>query len=640
MFTFTNPWLLWAFPVLALPWIFRRRSEDRIQRVDFPLLRLLKEAEEKEWIDPLLQELLLLILRTLLLAMILLALAGPKWHAGASGGSWLGMMPLASALQKQVAVIDDSYSMGYAQGDNDWRLHARQAWEKLDAGLSGLALQTYRWDAETLDPARIYALAPMSRGEIETLFDAPFQRDGASTSALFGALSERLQGGERLIVITDGQRWPWADWLDGAGPDTPPPPCLVVTVGRGPAPNAWCQVDSLSSPPWGVAAWESLGGSVGMSQFAQPGQGSIAVFLKEAGAELYSENVRFTPGDSIISTPFSYTADMNELIQKTAGPVDAYHFTLTVEPEDGLPFDNSLPLTVPAAKTLRVALPQTLGAGLASLTVIRSALQPDGDAGEGPVQIVDAPLSPFVQPEADLAILAPDWITSWNAADASAAMEFVKQGGSLLLFTGGRPIQNGWDEMLGAAGWRWRDPAPDSSGSREPASVSADGLLGSALTQWPADSWNAWIGERPGTLQTAGARSLAACGSSMILGESRLGKGRIWVVNASLSSDSAALLSPLLPVMLWEIGKETLRAGWDEEWTAPDPRRESDLTLLSPDDRARLTERYGVEFTTLEDMSSALARFHGGVDVRLALLFVCLALGLAEAWLANRLASM
>jgi len=94
MFTLSNPLLLWAMPVLLLPWIFRRRQEERIQHLNFPLIQFLRESEEKDLINPQLQELLLLILRTALLAVLILALAGPEWVAdGQPHRGWFSFRP-------------------------------------------------------------------------------------------------------------------------------------------------------------------------------------------------------------------------------------------------------------------------------------------------------------------------------------------------------------------------------------------------------------------------------------------------------------------------------------------------------------------------------------------------------------------
>src|SRR5690606_24578642 len=108
----------------------------------FPLLQFLKESEQKERVNPLLQEWLLLAIRTLLLALLLLALAGPKWISpeGASN-RLLSFLPIGQSFNANVIVLDESYSMGYNDGENNWWQTAAEVTLQLDQELQGLSTQ-------------------------------------------------------------------------------------------------------------------------------------------------------------------------------------------------------------------------------------------------------------------------------------------------------------------------------------------------------------------------------------------------------------------------------------------------------------------------------------------------------------------
>lgn len=635
MFTFANPWLFWALPVLALPWLFRRRQEDRIQRIEFPLLRFLQEAEEKDLISPQLQEWLLLLLRTLLLLLILLALAGPRWQSQGGGSPLLGWLPLGSAFQRPIAAIDASYSMGY-QDEGDSRLaRARAVWERIDSSWSGVALRSYFWDERLADGLA----APVSRAEAEAFFDGQPTGEGASAIALFKTLTPELSEGDRPIVITDGQRLPWQDLLNGAAPRSAVPPGIVVTTGRPGARNLWCEVEALSSPPWGVSGWETLAGSVGAVGVIDPIDGILTIADPATGDEVYQSDYRFSQlseGPSRI--PFSFTIEAARL-RSFSG--DSVEWSLELDIEDGLPYDNSMRLTIPAVFDFHAALAAPSG-GDASLGVIEASLKPGNDDSN---QRVVERLSSFadLNPDIDLIVTSPSWAVSLQPPDQAALDEFVRQGGTLLLFTGGEEPGNDWSTWLEELGWTWLD-AENVGVTGESVTVSPMNEAGEALSLWPRAAWADWAPRQHGSLRNDAAVPLvryAAAGRQADLAvRLPLGPGSIWVVNTSLRPEDSSLLSPLFPAFLWELSKTAVKDRIEQEWTPPSPRHESNLTMLSEAEREQLEAEYGLQFATPETLDDALARLTGGADLRMLLLALCIAVALMESWLANRLASL
>ena len=111
------------------------------------------------------------------------------------------------------------------------------------------------------------------------------------------------------------------------------------------------------------------------------------------------------------------------------------------------------------------------------------------------------------------------------------------------------------------------------------------------------------------------------------------------MVNTSIGVEADTLLSPLFPVFLWEIAKDVARSRSHYSVPRFPNRNESDLTLLTEEDKNRLTEQYGIRFATAETMDRELANVSGSLDFRMVLLFFCLLLALTESWLSNHLAS-
>ena len=568
MFTFANPLLLWAFPVLLLPWIFRRRREDQIQRVDFPLIRFLVEAEEKDFINPQLQELLLLILRTLLLAMILLALAGPRWQSSGAGARQWSWLPFASALQQQVAVIDSSYSMGYDDGEARWMGRAKQAWDAVNQSLGGLSLRSYRWDAASVDANAATALNPLSRAEIDFLFEETPTASGASAIDLMTALRSQLSGGERVVVITDGQRRPWQSLLDEPVPASSVPPCVVALVGTEPAANLWCDVDAISPPPWGVAGWETFTGYTGATGWQDEVNGGLTVTRADTDQDVLQMDVSFPGGASGVQRiPFSFTASAGDLGATTSN--DATYLSqwiIQVEPGDPLPIDNQLAFQVPIQTQFNVVLAADESAPSTSLAVFRASVKPN-EAQAGPIQIHYAPTSlEALSPDDDWLVLNPAWRTEWSAAETSLVIEFAKQGGAVLVMTGGEVPQGAWAEFLGELGWEWLLENLDATiGS---IAYSSGSMLGDALSAWPSSAWNDWTPKQHGALTRSEAQPAAAyeygVATAHTLAGFKLGQGRIWLLNAPLSPNQGALLSPLFPALMWELAKDAARAGRQE----------------------------------------------------------------------------
>lgn len=103
--TFLYPSVFWfGLPVIALPAIIHLLHLRRQRKIAWPAMEFLLESQEqsRRWIN--LRELLLLLLRTLALALVLLMLAGPTTRSG-----WLNQF-----MERPVhylIILDDSYSM-------------------------------------------------------------------------------------------------------------------------------------------------------------------------------------------------------------------------------------------------------------------------------------------------------------------------------------------------------------------------------------------------------------------------------------------------------------------------------------------------------------------------------------------------
>lgn len=116
-----SAWMLWwslaaAIPVL-LHYLYRRRQRS----IPWAAMQLLLQVVQREAKRVRLEQLLLLILRTLILLVLAIVLARPFWHSDFHAAGATGSLPATN----WIIAIDVSYSMGY-RVDNESRLQAAQ----------------------------------------------------------------------------------------------------------------------------------------------------------------------------------------------------------------------------------------------------------------------------------------------------------------------------------------------------------------------------------------------------------------------------------------------------------------------------------------------------------------------------------
>ncbi len=121
--SFLFPGMLWALPLVAVPVILHLLNRQRYQRVDFGAMEFLRRAIRRTRRRVLLEDLILLMLRTLAVLLLILGLAGPT----------LGPGNLLSGNQPrgEVLVLDTSMSMERRAGGGSAYDRARSAARRL-----------------------------------------------------------------------------------------------------------------------------------------------------------------------------------------------------------------------------------------------------------------------------------------------------------------------------------------------------------------------------------------------------------------------------------------------------------------------------------------------------------------------------
>lgn len=105
------PLVWWGLPAVAAPVVIHLLSRLRHRRVRFAAMEFLLESQRRFRTRVLLQQVLLLALRTAAVAAVVLALAQPRWRQAVGG--------LLGGGGVHLVLLDDSYSMGDTTGGDD-----------------------------------------------------------------------------------------------------------------------------------------------------------------------------------------------------------------------------------------------------------------------------------------------------------------------------------------------------------------------------------------------------------------------------------------------------------------------------------------------------------------------------------------
>ena len=216
MISFLNPIFLAFGAAVLIPLVLHMIQSSRTARLPFSTVRFLKMAQKRASSRIKMENFLLWLLRTVLMAALTLAFAMPMIRTRDFGGL------LGRASRDVAVVIDASYSMEYKLGrQTAWT----QATDLAASIIEGLAdrdrfcvylagdqvtpLCEQLTDKREETAARIRALKPPT-GSSQLC---------PATLAALGTLNQETRRTEReLHIITDGQQLPWAKFKrDGAG---------------------------------------------------------------------------------------------------------------------------------------------------------------------------------------------------------------------------------------------------------------------------------------------------------------------------------------------------------------------------------------------------------------------------------------
>jgi len=453
-FEFVNlPMLGWlgaaAAPVLIHLWA-RRRYRTMVWAAMEYLLAALRRT--RRWMT--LEQLLLLLVRTLIVVLLVLAVAEPRLVTG----------PFASAPGQRthrLIVLDGSYSMAYKPVGASRFEEARQT-------AAQIVRESSEGDGFTLvlmgDPPRIVVGTPAFEStsflrELDALDQPHTTADVAKTLA---AVEQVLQSARReaprltreeVYFLTDLGRVGWSlDRLDAAARAdfhqralrlAETAALVVLDLGQAGADNT--AITALGSSEPFATPGQTFEVHAELKQFGSAGRQQVPVELLVDGRRTERRSVDLEPGGSAsVALPCRFDSPGDHVVEvRTEG--------------DRLEVDNHRWLSVPVKPALRVLCidgrmsgdPQR-GAG----AYLAAALAPRGDEGGR------ALVRPEVRPESALmeVDLAPydcvflANVAQFTADEARILDGYLRQGGSLVFLLGDQVLAERYNQELGGEG--------------------------------------------------------------------------------------------------------------------------------------------------------------------------------------------
>jgi hypothetical protein len=341
--SFLNPILLFGLAAVSAPIIIHLFNRRKFEKVVWGAMRFLRISVEQTQRRLKLEELFLLLLRCLLVAMLALALARPAFRGTQSAG-FLGQAPVTSVI-----ILDNSYSMCLSDGISTRFDLARQA--ALDA-LSGMPAGS---------SAALILASDIAQAVIpKPTLDLNFVRKCIQTARLCDRGTELMPAFQRAVSIlkplsgrreiytaTDGQLGGFRQMdsvcklLDGVKPDIA---AHVLLVGIPQRQNLGISdMRTLTEIP---VADQPLKFAVQITNFGQVEAAGVHVTLRVDSDPPCDEA-------TIDSLPCAATKIVTLFARLKS---DQYHTVTASIPADRLPADDARVLAVHAVKNVNVLL--------------------------------------------------------------------------------------------------------------------------------------------------------------------------------------------------------------------------------------------------------------------------------------------
>ena len=209
MWSFLNPFFLWAGMAAVLPLVLHLMQRRRTVRIRFSTVRFLKIAQKRSASRVRMENFLLWLMRTLLILLLVLAFAGPVMRLEEFG-------PFIGSSRRDVAIVwDASFSMSYDSG-------SARAWDEARDVAASIVRGLKKGDRVCMFMADdgVTPLVEQPSSDLELALAAVRAQEWRPTSsqlmpsvmAACDALKDSGNREREVYIITDGQSLPWSDF--------------------------------------------------------------------------------------------------------------------------------------------------------------------------------------------------------------------------------------------------------------------------------------------------------------------------------------------------------------------------------------------------------------------------------------------
>ena len=453
-FGFGNLLIFWWLAAAGLPIVIHLWNKRKYREVPWAAIEYLLAALRKNSRRIQVEQWLLLAIRTLIIALVVLAMAEPFLESA-------GLSFSAGQRTHRLLVIDGSYSMGYKPTD-------KTRFERAKQKAVQIVEDSPQGDGFTLilmaNPPVVIVGSPAiePRDFLEEIDNLKMTHGGADLPATLAKVEEVLRGAEpaglahsEVYFLTDLGRNTWMPELGGAGAEAEyrdrlgrlaaAATLVVLDLGQNTTENvavtALRQSESFSV----VGTETSLDAEV--RNFGSLPRGHQLVEFFVDGHRLKEAYVDLGPGEQApVSFAYRFETPGDHVIETRLGA-------------DLLDVDNHRWLALPVKEHLRVLCVdgKPAGGGLGGATDYL-ALALDPEKGQGQRELVKPEIIPeSALLERDLArydcvFLAN--VAQFTASEARVLDAYLQQGGGLVIFLGDQVLAERYNRELAGDGLR------------------------------------------------------------------------------------------------------------------------------------------------------------------------------------------
>jgi hypothetical protein len=452
---FAHPWLSVGFILAAIPILLYLLERRRTPTVDWPAMRFFLGDLERaiRWME--LREILLIVLRSAIIALVVLVLMRPlevrsRSALGAGGGS-----------RGVLILLDNSYSMAGRDGDG----HGATRWEAARAAalriIEGLGSGDLVQVAALSPEPTLLSPAPLSNHEDAKacLREAALAGRSGSIPAGLELAAERAASlptsGREIYLLTDLQDRGWslgdaARWsaLRGRLDSLRPSPRRVL-LQFGSAESVNRAVVSVGTSRQVVGTDRPVEVLARLARFGEASERSVQASLAIDGVGQETRSVALVGGKPAeVRFRHRFTAPGSHRVE------------VRLEP-DLLPEDDLRPMVLDVLDQLPVLIVTGDGAGArpGAASLIDLALAPRAAEGAVPPVLFRPRVAGFEEFTAlrgpDLQgyrVVVLDDVPALDPASAARLEDWVRAGGGLLVFAGARAGGSAYDQDLFRSG--------------------------------------------------------------------------------------------------------------------------------------------------------------------------------------------